>query len=273
MNDQPPAASACLGRARFVSRCAVVVVVALVLSAQALSEETEISLPAPEPIQHARFVEVTPVSAGFRERIEGALDTIPESVWRDMTRHGWQIHLASQVTDAAPQLRGHRPRGWPEDAKWENTDAVHLAREKLVVVAELRETTSGEMKTNSRVEGLLRHEMGHAFDVASGRGALRSASSAFQEAYRMDLDEMTPEMRSQLAYYVQPDEAGAQETFAEAFGILLGGGCDAANREAFEESFPTVLEVVESAINEPEKPPARPQQQKRERRFRLRSGR
>jgi hypothetical protein len=224
--------------------------------------------PAEAQAAPARYVAVSEVSEGFRLRIETALDSVPESVWRNMTRHGWQVHLASQVTDAAPQLRGHRPRGWPEDMRWENTDAVHLPREKLVVVAELRENTAGDIVPSLRVEGLLRHELGHAFDVASGRSAYRSASSSFLEAYRLDTDAMSPAAREQLAYYLQADEAGAQETFAEAFAVILGGGCDVVNAEPFAEHFATVLEAVEREITAPEKTHSPPQ--RRARRFRNR---
>jgi hypothetical protein len=166
------------------------------------------------------------------------------------------VKLAQFVTDAAPSLRGAQPRGWPQGSTWENTDAVHLPKLRTMVFAEKRRDSQGRIVESTRIEGVMRHEIGHAFDQACGAGAmLRSSSQAFLAAHIADVRRIPAYDRGQLEYYLQRGAAGRQETFAEAFAVLLGGGSDDPHRELFARSFPRVFEHVRSAIDEFESPP------------------
>ncbi|MEQ8788539.1 MAG: hypothetical protein RIC55_19675 [Pirellulaceae bacterium] len=204
-----------------------------------------------------RLAMVTPVSADFRRRAESAARSVPENVWRGLRRAGWRLHVAEFVTDAAPALRGLQPRGWPAGMTWENTDAVHLPKSRLMIFAERRRDQNGAVVPSHRLEGVMRHEIGHAFDRASGGEAFRSASGDFLRVYFDETRRISAEDRSELAYYLQRGAAGRQETFAEAFALLLGGGSDAPHRGAFQRAFPRVLRYVERTIAEFEaRPPA-----------------
>jgi hypothetical protein len=200
---------------------------------------------APEP--------ATPVSDLFRRRIEDASATLPESVWRSLWQAGWQVQMAEFVTDAAPSLTGERPRGWPTGLTWENTDAVNLPSRRLVVVAEKRRNRHGEVVPADRIEGVFRHELGHAYDRAGGGPhRFQSAHPEFTAAYHLDRRAIPGEDRGLLEYYLQGDAAGRQEAFAEAFAILLGGGSDPLKRDAFLRAFPRVMAHVEKTLAEQE---------------------
>jgi hypothetical protein len=204
---------------------------------------------ATEPLSSRSITQVTQVSEAFRQEVELASRTIPDNVWHAVRQSGWRVRVAEFVVDAAPSLRNRQPRGWPSDATWNNTDAVHLPKKKLLVLAEKRRTTSGRVVASSRVPGVLRHEFGHAFDISlGGRYRARSATPEFVSSYQKDVDNLTVSQRNQLAYYLQDQRAGRQETFAEAFAILLGGGSDTTKRERFSASFPHVLQYVSQAI-------------------------
>jgi len=197
----------------------------------------------------SQIVEVSEVGDPFKKRAEAAFRSVPAGVWKTLHAGGWKVNVAEFVVDAAPSLRGVQPRGWPAGSTWDNTDAVHLPSRRLLVFAEKRRTRSGDIVPSSRVESVFRHEVGHAFDRATGAAGLyQSAGASFMFAYHRDVTRMEAQNRIALNYYLQRGAAGRQEAFAEAFAILLGGGSDEANRTRFENGFPTVMRYVRKAV-------------------------
>jgi len=196
-------------------------------------------------VAYADLREVSPVSSNFLDRATGAARTIPQGVWSRLDQGGWKVRLAEFVVDADPTLRGIQPRGWPDGTTWEHTDAVHIPAKRLLVFAEKRRNREGAIVASSRVENVLRHEVGHAFDRALGKkNDYYSSDSAFISSYFRDLSRMNTNDRQELHYYLQRGPAGRQEAFAEAFAIHLGGGSDARREKAFRRAFPLVLDHV-----------------------------
>lgn len=199
------------------------------------------------------LVSATSVSDRFQRETEAATRSVPLQVWKTLDDAGWRVQLAEFVVDAAPTLRGVRPAGWPRHLTWDNSDAIHLPSAKLLVVAEKRRDRNGEVVASSRVAGVLRHELGHAFDMAAGGRSGRNLSSSpeFMEAYRNDTARILQAQRDNLAYYLQAGRSGSQETFAEAFAVALGGGSSDMESAAFEASFPRVLAYARKSIADP----------------------
>jgi len=228
--------------------CAVLLVVCVTGSAEAfepLAVESSVSTVRPS------ISILAGVSERFRADVDAAARTVPDNVWQAIERAGWRLHAAPSVVDAAPWLKGVRPRGWPTGATWENADAVHLPRSRLLVLAEKRLTRDGAVVASDRVDGVLRHELGHAFDMASGgRWQFHSLTPEFSAAYRADVAQLAGRRREALVYYLQQRSAGRQETFAEAFAITLGGGSDVDRREDFTAGFPHVMRLIGHAIAE-----------------------
>ena len=198
------------------------------------------------------LVSATTVSDRFQRETETATRSVPPQVWKTLDDAGWRVQLAEFVVDAAPSLRGVRPNGWPRHLTWDNSDAIHLPNAKLLILAEKRRNRAGEIVASSRVAGVLRHEIGHAFDMAaSRRGQHLSASQEFAEAYRHDISRVSDADRDSLAYYLQPGRSGSQETFAEAFAVALGGGSSEMEPAAFEARFPRVMAYARASIADP----------------------
>jgi hypothetical protein len=215
------------------------------------AELTPVAPPAIEPAWVLAPEPVTPVSGEFRRRMEGAAAALPDGVRRALAEAGWRVQLAEFVVDAAPSLTGERPRGWPTGLTWENTDAVNLPQRRLVIVAEKRRNRQGEVVSADRMEGVFRHELGHAYDsAAGGRLACQSSHPEFMAAYESDLQGIAPDRRGELEYYLQGRAAGRQEAYAEAFAVLLGGGSDPAKREAFIAAFPRVMQFLERSLSD-----------------------
>lgn len=215
-----------------------------------------------------RFAVATTVSEAFHQETADATESIPTQVWQTLEQSGWRVQVAEFVVDAAPSLRGVRPRGWPRNMTWENSDAIHLPTSKLLVVAEKRRDSTGNIVSSSRVPGVLRHELGHAFDMAMG-GTSRFLSSKreFVSAYLRDTRQLTTEQRATFDYYLQGDRAGWQEAFAEAFAVALGGGSSDVEADDFRAAFPEVMAYVQTVIDDPPRPlaGAKPRVQSRSR--------
>ncbi|MDA1052805.1 MAG: hypothetical protein O3C40_20315 [Planctomycetota bacterium] len=198
------------------------------------------------------LVSASSVSDRFQREMETATRSVPPQVWNTLDEAGWRIQLAEFVVDAAPSLRGVRPNGWPRHLTWDNSDAIHLPAAKLLVLAEKRRDRAGEIVASSRVAGVLRHEIGHAFDMAAGRRSQNlSASQHFLHAYQQDVSRIALADRNALAYYLQDSRNGLQETFAEAFAVALGGGSSDIQAVAFETHFPRVMAYARKSISEP----------------------
>ena len=191
----------------------------------------------------------TPVSQEFQDGFQAARQTIPTAVWRRLSQSGWRVCLAEFVIDAAPELDGRHPRGWPSDTTWNNTDAAHLSKRQLLVFAEKRRNRKGEVVATHRVPQVVRHEVGHAFDsVVDDAGRLFSSRADFRAAHARDIKQMPDANRKSLAYFAHSGKSGRQETFAEAFAILLGGGSDLENGDCFTASFTEVMKLVEQTV-------------------------
>ncbi|HRX78893.1 MAG TPA: hypothetical protein P5307_07510 [Pirellulaceae bacterium] len=198
------------------------------------------------------LVSATSVSDSFQRETQKATKSVPPQVWKTLDDAGWRVQLAEFVVDAAPSLRGVRPAGWPRHLTWDNSDAIHLPTSKLLVVAEKRRNRSGDVVASTRVAGVLRHEIGHAFDMASGgSGRLLSTAPSFIQAYQQDVSRIAAGNRTAFAYYLQDGRNGLQETFAEAFAVALGGGSSNIEPAEFESSFPRVMAYTRRAIAEP----------------------
>jgi hypothetical protein len=203
--------------------------------------------PAAGPVHTA-----SQVSDVFRAEYHEAASSVPPVIWSEMTRLGWKVVVAEFVTDAAPDLESERPRGWPGNVTWQQVEAAHLPAQRWLVLAEKRRQQDGAVVANRRIGGTLRHELGHIFDalVAGNTGRYRSSAADFQANYAADVAEMPAETRSMLHYYLQSQEAGRQETFAEAFAISLGGGSDTGLQVQFVQGFPRVNAHVQNLLAE-----------------------
>ncbi len=200
-----------------------------------------------------RLASATRVSDGFQHETEAATKSIPLHVWKTLLDAGWQVKLAEFVVDAAPSLRGVRPPGWPRHLTWDNSDAVHLPTHRLLVIAEKRRNRVGEIVASSRVSDVLRHEIGHAYDMAAGNGSRHvSATAEFIRIYQHDTNRIQSADKSKLSYYLQSGSIGRQEAFAEAFAVALGGGSSDIEAVEFERSFPNVMAYARQAISEPD---------------------
>lgn len=185
-------------------------------------------------------IELKSGSPEFQERMLREIEKIPENERRLLAQSGHKISVVEKVTDADPSLANQQPRGWPPGRTWDDADGAYIGGQKNIVVAE--RTRSGP---SNRAEGVLKHEVGHAIDVALDNF---SQSKEFKEAYEKDLAKLTPEQRKYYSYFLQPNNAGAQEAFADIYGAINGSSANPSETQRILQDFPHLAAAIRQRL-------------------------
>jgi hypothetical protein len=115
------------------------------------------------------------------------------------------------VTEIRIDLRGVRPRGWPEGRTWDTVPGLNDPNNNRVIIAtrngRIPPTGDGHAASN-----LVLHEVGHAVDDAVGGG---SNTQEFQRARTADAAQLG-------SYFTQAGAAGLRETYAESLARFYG---------------------------------------------------
>lgn len=173
------------------------------------------------------------LSDEFSRNFRDAVFELPAAINSFLYEQGVSLVAVTTLVAYLPELAGQRPRGWSDEAVWENVPGAALNERKLAIVAE-RRLSGGCWRANCNWKAVLRHEVGHLVDFLLRRFSWREQ---FSIAYARDIAKIPETLREQLQYYLQPGKAGPEETFAELFAILIGGGNDPASDATMREHF------------------------------------
>lgn len=196
----------------------------------------DISPPAGDQTVPAPTPKLAP-TADFTRRVTDTYNGLPQNVRDALAKDGVTLVATDKVTDVMPQLKGQKPRGWPPGSSWHDVDGAYDTTGKRIIVAERQ----GAAKSSSNnVEGLTRHETGHAVDDLRDF----SDAAAYVSAYDAEVPNVPATDKQALDYFLQKDEAGRQEMFAENFAILHGGATTSHRESLIKKNFPTTMNVV-----------------------------
>jgi hypothetical protein len=116
------------------------------------------------------------------------------------------------VTEIREDLRGVRPRSWPEGKTWDTVPGLNDPNNNRVIIA----TRGGRVPPTGDGHGaanLVLHEVGHAIGDAATTGGVGDARFiAAREADKAQLDD----------YEGDANSAGVRETYAESFARFYG---------------------------------------------------
>lgn len=181
-------------------------------------------------------------TAGFKQRVEDAYNKIPKNVRDAIENEGVTVVPTDKVTDVMPELKGMKPRGWPPGSSWEDVDGAYDVDGKRAIIAERQ--NAGNKPQNRNVEGLTRHEVGHAAD-ATGKF---SDTKDFKDAYDKDVPGIPKPAASTLDYFLQSGDAGHEETWAEGFAVETGGASQNIYTPLFNAHFKESLKVIKDQM-------------------------
>lgn len=107
------------------------------------------------------------VSGGFAALVEDALAALPAADRALFLRHRQQVEVVQSVVEARPELSGICPSGWPRGSTYENARGVYTDGRALIAESFRLQQTGGNVLTTDGAY-VLRHETGHAVDIALG---------------------------------------------------------------------------------------------------------
>lgn len=186
---------------------------------------------------------IQPPSQDFQDRVQQTYKAMSPEVQKIVDGHS-KIESVTKVTDALPELKNQKPRGWPPGSTWDSVDGAYSPSRKAIVVAEeVRDTNQNWVKSR-RMEPVLRHEVGHAVDDALGGF---SKTQPFKDAYDADVPGINKADQATLEYFLQPGDAGRSEAFAESVANKNGGSTGGTT---FEKSFAKTIDTADKAIKD-----------------------
>lgn len=172
-------------------------------------------------------------------RLAGALEAIPRKVLDQLMQANLKFTIAPTLPEARPDLRGTRPRGYSHGGGYDNADGLY--HHGTVYIAEREQSGNSPAKVSTRTHSTALHEIGHAFDDLCGHN---SKAEEFQKAYEDDGHHLSNTQRERHYYYMQVEDNGREELFAELFAIGCGSGLD----PTLCDSFPRCFSLVKKAL-------------------------
>jgi hypothetical protein len=192
------------------------------------------------------------VSKPFIQEIERDVRKLPQQALTALAKAGYKIQLARTVTDAVPAARNQQVRGYEPHSTWNSVYGMFNRTTRKVVMAEFAEHGENggggdftRLEDRQRRQGILRHEFGHAVDNYLGNF---SHTAKFRNAYEKELAAIGKGDREWLYYYLQPGDAGPEETFAELFASLDQTACDKRSDDMLHHYFPELTRLIRSQL-------------------------
>ena len=160
--------------------------------------------------------------AGSEAAIRDAIEALPAQVRSLLDKAKTKVVFAERMADVlSPAELAEHPRGYEAGATWANAEGGLFRTHGIVVCRTYVDFQTGQVRENHRLAGAFRHEAGHQLDVLLSDP---SHGDDWKRAYNRDVTGITDGDR--LRYYLQPGDAGREETFAELAAVLIGGGSD-----------------------------------------------
>ena len=184
------------------------------------------------------------VSEDFKKEVKNILETVPERLRQQLLNQGGGVTIADYVTNALPELKGVRPRGWPPGSTWDQVEG--LAITGRAYVTERVRSPSGR-SAKGRGPHVIMHEVGHALDYLAGQ---LSESKEFLAAYKADAAKLSRSKKSSalFGYLLQDGVAGPSEAFAELFAGVLQQGMFSKDPEFYRQAWPKSFGYIEKLL-------------------------
>lgn len=192
------------------------------------------------------------VSTDFVQEIQRDLRKVPMNLLVALSNSGYRIVISESLVNAVPAARNQQVRGYQPHSTWDTVYGMFNRTTRRVVMAEkaLQPDPTGRtsmvpLRDAQRRDGILRHEFGHAVDQYLGNF---SHTPAFVAAYNKGAASISGYEARTLNYYLQPGDAGREETFAELFASLNDVACDRNSDILLRNHFPELVQLIRARV-------------------------
>lgn len=209
---------------------------------KATDTKSDATAPGAQPTDIATPEVIVPPSAQFVTKVNDTYAKMSPEVRDILSHEGAVVTPTRRITDALPELKGQKPRGWPPGLTWDAVDGAYSPSRNLVVVAEETRDTNNKWNKSNRTEDVTRHEVGHATDYAMGKF---SNTAAFTQAYEADTQAMPAALTGTLKYFLQSGDGGKEEACAEGIAAREGGSTAG---KVFESGFAKSIAAINDAL-------------------------
>lgn len=185
---------------------------------------------------------IVPPSPAFLTEVTTTYNKMSLETRDVIEKEGTVIAPVRRLTDALPELKGQKPRGWPPGLTWDAVDGAYSPSRNMVVVAEETQKADSTWVKSTRGEDITRHEVGHALDYGMGK---LSNSKDFTTAYEEDIKNMPVAIHGSLEYFRQSGDGGKEEACAEGVASREGGSTSGST---FDTGFPKTIKAIDDAL-------------------------
>jgi tetratricopeptide (TPR) repeat protein len=183
----------------------------------------------------------TPVSQTTAETVKAVVHGLPRHILKILDDCGATITIAPNIIDKWPGSGDGLKPGKSDMTMGEEPGRTYGHDVHLYEREQIRGTTNlKEVRPQSEIHHMALHEIGHAIDDCSG---VLSNDSTFKAMLKLDLSEITDDVRSKIEYYTQPGEA-----CAETINGLLGG-TDEATCALVLQSLPRTTRFLKERLH------------------------
>lgn len=178
--------------------------------------------------------------------VSSAVALVPTGVKQTLVDAGVRWKIVPTLVEYDPALASKQARGWDgRDYRYVAGTYSYKHNEVLIAEQALRTNDNVAALKGHRLQTTL-HETGHAYDWKLKQYSKRVL---FRAAYDNDVSQMTDALKQKLHYYMQPDDGGPSETFAELFadGIMQMNNIQ-AERPFIIQYFPRSFEVARELL-------------------------
>ena len=196
----------------------------------------------------AQVVERYGVSDQFGTQIENVYATLPAGERAIVESAGIRVSAARTVSDVLPQFAGQTPRGYRPGSTYDSVQGLFDNQARRILIPEYYQNGDRYLPNQDRLEGVVKHEFGHALDQALGNF---SDSPGFADAYAQDVARLSRGARRDVAYLLQDGAAGRQEAFAELYAATKGAHNTSGklNADEFARLFPNSYRMILDVVN------------------------
>lgn len=175
-------------------------------------------------------------------QVKDALARVPTSVQESLKRAGISVLIVPTILAARPELANEKPRGY-HGGGYDNCAGLFYSQDKKVFVSERVSYRNSPYQENWYLMATAMHELGHAYDHT----ASYSKAESFIKAYEDDGKYIGNEQRNKFEYFLQENDAGRSEMFAELFQAILSPDSD-QHAVTLSKAFPRCTAAVKDAI-------------------------
>lgn len=176
------------------------------------------------------------------QQVRTAIAKVPKQVQEAVKQRGIAILIVPDMLSAHPELNIEKPRGY-HGGGYDNCGGMFSSGPKKIYIAERVSWQSSPLRENWHLPGTVLHEMGHAYDNTGSY----SKSEDFVKAYEDDGKYLGSEQRRTWEYFLQENDAGRSEMFAELFVAVISPADD-DRAASLSKAFPRCTKFVSQLL-------------------------